>query len=257
MHIVAYYRVSTEKQARSGLGLEAQEQSEEAIEGVRKAKQTRSGLGLEAQEQAIEGFRRAHDGQIIKSFTEIESGKKNDRPEVAKALAHARRTGATVVIAKLDRLTRNARFLLGIVESGANVAFCELPQVPPGPLGKFFLTLMAAVAELEAGLISQRTKAALSVYKSRGGKLGASRENGRRLTPELRAQGRAKSAAIRHEKAIAHMSDLAVEIRELRDTGHVTLAQIAEYLHSEGHTTPRGKRWTAKQVQRVLERLEK
>ena len=159
-------------------------------------KQGKSGLGLEAQEDAIRQYASINKCQILRAFTEVESGKKSDRPELTKAFAHARRIGATVVIAKLDRLTRNTRFLLELIEAGADVAFCELPQIPPGPMGKFFLTLMAAVAELEAGLISQRTKAALKAYKARGGKLGAASDQaGRvlRIDPdgtEVRAQAR-------------------------------------------------------------------
>jgi DNA invertase Pin-like site-specific DNA recombinase len=218
-------------------------------------KQGKSGLGLEAQEEAIHKYATARGSKVLKSFTEVESGKKNDRPELSKALAHARRTGATVVIAKLDRLTRNTRFLLELIESGADVAFCELPELPTGPMGKFFLTMMVAVAELEVGLVSQRTKSALAAYKARGGKLGAAREGAARLTPELAARGRARSIEVRRAKATKAVADLAVEIRELRDTGHVTLAQIAEYLTAEGHTTPRGGSWTATAVKRVLDRL--
>ena len=142
------------------------------------------------------------------------------------------------------------------MESGADVAFCELPQIPPGPMGKFFLTLMAAVAELEVGLISQRTKAALAAYKARGGKLGAAREGAARLTAEMSAKGRLASIRSRRAAAVKRTADLAVEIRELREA-RATLGQIAEYLTAEGHTTPRGKAWTPTQVKRVLDRSPK
>ncbi len=238
--LIAYYRVSTDKQGDSG-------------------------LGLEAQVAAIESYRNMNNGVIRKSFTEIESGKQNDRPEVAKALAHGRRIGATVVIAKLDRLTRNARFLLELIESNADVAFCDLPHIPPGALGKFFLTQMAAIAELEAGMISARTKAALAAYKARGGKLGTHRKPGGRkkdgtpkkppakLTPELMARGRAASAANRSAAARKACLDLVPVIQALRTPG-ASLATIAAKLNAEGHTTRRGKLWTPTAVKRVLDR---
>ncbi len=232
---------------------------------VSTAKQGESGLGLEAQDAAIESYRRMHGGKIVKSFTEVESGKDNDRPEMAKALAHGRRVGATVVIAKLDRLTRNARFLLGIVESGADVAFCDLPQIPVGAMGKFFLTLMAAVAELEVGLVSQRTKAALAAYKARGGKLGTHRPPGgvkkdgtpklppRKLSAEAMAAGRARSVAVRTAAAREACLDLLPVIQALRTPG-TSLASIAAQLNADGHTTRRGKLWTPTAVKRVLDR---
>ncbi len=103
-------------------------------------------------------------------FQEVESGKRADRPQLAAALAACRTRRAVLVIAKLDRLARNARFLLSVVEGSgeAGVVFCDLPSVPAGPIGKFMVTQLAAVAELEAGLTSQRTKAALAVEGARG-----------------------------------------------------------------------------------------
>src|SRR5262249_37304044 len=112
--LVAYYRVST-------------------------AKQGASGLGLEAQEASVLAYAKANDVEVIAVYREVETGKRADRPELAKALAHAKRAKATVIFAKLDRLARNARFLLGIVESGAEVVFCDFPNIPPGPTGKFIL----------------------------------------------------------------------------------------------------------------------
>src|SRR5215475_946716 len=134
---------------------------------VSTQKQGASGLGIEAQRAAVTAFLNGGDWVLLQEYRETESGKSNDRPQLAKALAHCRMTGATLVVAKLDRLARNARFLLSVVEgSGAGgVVFCDLPSLPPGPVGKFMVTQMAAVAELEAGLTSQRTKAALSAAK--------------------------------------------------------------------------------------------
>jgi len=129
---IAYYRVSTQAQGRSG-------------------------LGLEAQREAVARHAATLGGQVVQEFTEVESGKRNDRPQLAAALAACRAQGAVLCIAKLDRLARNARFLLSVVEGAgeAGVAFCDLPQLPPGPAGRFMLTMFAAVAELEAGMISQ------------------------------------------------------------------------------------------------------
>ena len=158
--LIAYYRASTHKQGASG-------------------------LGLEGQQAAVAQYAQATGGTILAEYREVESGNRTNRPELVRALAHTKRSGAVLVIAKLDRLARNARFLLGIVESGVNVAFCDLPSIPEGPTGKFILTQMAAVAELEAGLISQRTKAALAAYKARGGKLGTPAN----LTAEAKARG--------------------------------------------------------------------
>ncbi len=146
---VAYYRVSTDRQGRSG-------------------------LGLDAQRAAVAKYVAGAGGVVAAEFEEVESGKRADRPQLAAALAACRARRAALVIAKLDRLARNARFLLHVVEGTgeAGVVFCDLPSVPPGPVGKFLLTQMAAVAELEAGLISQRTRAALAVAKARGTVLG-------------------------------------------------------------------------------------
>jgi DNA invertase Pin-like site-specific DNA recombinase len=100
-------------------------------------------------------------------YVETESGRKPQRPKLTAALAHAKAIGATVVIAKLDRLTRNVDVLRSLVASGAGLVFCDLPQIPDGAMGRFMLTQMASVAELEAGLISERTKAALRAARKR------------------------------------------------------------------------------------------
>src|SRR6195952_1635150 len=146
---VSYFRVSTDQQGKSGLGLEAQRQS-------------------------VAAYVAGQGGFVVADFQEVESGKVNSRPALALALAACRAHKATLVMANLDRLSRNVRFLLSIVEGTGDggVVFCDLPTVPAGPVGKFLLTQMAAVAELEAGLISQRTRAALAVAKGRGFRLG-------------------------------------------------------------------------------------
>src|SRR5215208_4664449 len=124
-------------------------------------RQGRSGLGLEAQREAVTTYLDGGRWELISEFVEVESGKRADRPKLAAALGMCRLHNATLVIAKLDRLSRNTQFLLNLVEGtgDAGVVFCDLPTIPTGPMGKFFSTQMVAVAELEAGLISQRSKA--------------------------------------------------------------------------------------------------
>ncbi|HEV2303811.1 MAG TPA: recombinase family protein [Stellaceae bacterium] len=216
--LVAYYRVSTDRQGRSG-------------------------LGIEAQKAAVAAYAAAAGGRVIHEFEEVESGRKNDRPELAAALAACRAKKAALVVAKLDRLARNARFLLSVAEGAgeAGVAFCDLPQLPPGPMGKFFLTLMAAVAELEAGLISQRTKAALAAARARGRKLG---------NPNLRSAG---AGAARKRQARAKAREVAPLIRAARKAGCETLTEIAQALTARGVRTPGGQEhWRAEQVRRVI-----
>jgi DNA invertase Pin-like site-specific DNA recombinase len=224
MRYVAYRRVSTDKQGKSGLGLQAQDAAILAHVGT---------------------------GDIVATYTEVESGKRSDRPELAKALAHARRIKATLVFAKLDRLARNARFLLGIVESNVSVVFCDFPTIPEGPTGKFILTQMAAVAELEAGLIAQRTKAALAAAKARGTLLGASRPGAWHLDHEASVMGAAMAAAVLKEKAREAYADILPWMQELRDSG-LSLQAIADRLNAEGHSTRRGVAWNKMQVGRVL-----
>src|SRR5258705_7082242 len=134
-------------------------------------KQGRSGLGLDAQREAVANYLNGGKWTLAKEYVETESGKRSDRPKLAAALAHAKAIGATLVFAKLDRLSRNVDLLRSLVASDADLVFCDLPHVPPGAMGRFLLTQIAAVAELEAGLISERTKAALAAA-ARGVKLG-------------------------------------------------------------------------------------
>ena len=121
-------------------------------------KQGRSGLGLEAQRTVVENYLNGGRWTLAAEYVEAESGKRSDRPKLAKALAHAKAIGATVVFAKLDRLTRNVDLLRSMVASDVDLVFRDLPHVPAGTMGRFLLTQMASVAELEAGLISERTR---------------------------------------------------------------------------------------------------
>ena len=219
---LAYYRVSTGKQGKSG-------------------------LGIEAQRQAVANYLNGGNWRIVGEFVEVESGRRSDRPELDKALAAARVRQVPLVVAKVDRLTRSVAFLSRLLEAGVDVRFADLPAIE-GATGKFLLQQMAAVAELEAGMISARTKAALAAAKRRGKKLGGDR--GARLTVKARAAGRAVLMARAQERA----SDLAATIKELQAAGCESLRAIAEGLEGRGIPAARGGKWSAVQVARLLDR---
>ncbi len=208
-----------------------------------------SGLGLEAQRAAIESYAQRNDSIVSRIYIEIESGRKADRPQLIAALAHARRSKATLAVAKLDRLSRNLAFLSALLDQKVDFVACDNPHV-----NKITLQILAAVAEAEADAISSRTKAALAAYKARGGKLGASRPECRNLTAEAQQRG-ARAAAVSIKKlAEEAYSDLIPILRELRGKG-LSQQAIAEELNKQGHTTRRGKNWNQVQVTRVLKRL--
>jgi DNA invertase Pin-like site-specific DNA recombinase len=221
---VSYLRVSTESQGRSG-------------------------LGLDAQRQAVAAHVAVAGGELVAEFQEVESGKRADRPQLAAALAACRTRRAVLVIAKLDRLARNARFLLSVVEGSgeAGVVFCDLPSVPAGPIGKFMVTQLAAVAELEAGLISQRTRAALAVAKARGVRLG--NPSPTPATPAMAAAAR----AARSRQVAARTADVLPVVRQIQAEGAISLREIARRLQAQGVRTASGKeRWSAAQVRRII-----
>jgi DNA invertase Pin-like site-specific DNA recombinase len=175
----------------------------------------------------------------------VESGKQADRPQLTAALAACRTRRAVLIIAKLDRLARNARFLLSVVEgSGAGgVVFCDLPSVPPGPVGKFLVTQMVAIAELEAGLISQRTRAALTAAKARGVRLGNPNP-----VPAMPAMAAAARQA-RSRQAAAQRADVLAVLRQVQAEGASSLRAIAAGHAAHGVRAPaRGERWSAAQV---------
>ena len=156
-------------------------------ERVSTARQGASGLGIEAQRQAIEGFAAGRNADLIARFTEVESGRNPDRPELQQALHLAKVTGATLVIAKLDRLSRNAAFLLTLRDSGVRFAAVDLPEANDLTVG-----IMALVAQAEREAISRRTKEALAVARSRGTPMAPPRSGGlgravRRSAPRSRA----------------------------------------------------------------------
>lgn len=252
--LVPYYRVSTKMQGESG-------------------------LGLDAQEITVDRYRESIGGAIVKTYPpEIETGtKKKHRPVLEDALRYCKRTGATLVVAKLDRLARNTRFLLGIVESGAKVVFCDLPNVTPDANGKFILTIMAGVAELEAGQTSERVKGSLAGFKANkrvplrlrklygenvppelveatAGKLGASLPQCRNLTPEARRRGSETMARQAREEAVRYNAHLTPRILAWKAEGK-SLRAIAAELNAEGSETRTGKPWSATAVMRTLDRV--
>jgi DNA invertase Pin-like site-specific DNA recombinase len=210
--------------------------------------QGESGLGLEAQRAAVEAYAQQHGAVVVGWYTEVESGKLAARPKLAQALAHARRSKATLVVAKLDRLARNVAFLSALMESKVPFLACDNPHA-----NRLTLHILAAVAEAEALAISQRTKAALAAYKARGGKLGAALPQCRNLTQEARLRGAHNSAASHAKAAAEAYADLLPEMKDLRDKGS-TLQTIADKLNKDGHTTRRGRPWNTVQVARVLDR---
>ena len=218
---------------------------------VSTARQGRSGLGLDAQRAAVAGYLNGGDWRIVGEFVEVESGRNSDRPELAKALACARLHRAALVVAKVDRLTRSLAFLSKLLEAGVDVRFCDLPQIE-GPTGRFMLQQMAAVAELEAGMIGDRTRKALAAAKARGVKLGGVRP-GVEMTAEIRASGTAAKVA----QARARAADYAPTLAALQAEGVTTLAGLAAALTERGIPTARGApKWSPMQVSRVLKSSE-
>jgi DNA invertase Pin-like site-specific DNA recombinase len=215
MKFVAYYRVSTDRQGMSGLGLDAQRAA------VAK-----------------------HIGQaeLVAEFTEVESGRKNDREQLALALSLAKRTKSILVIAKLDRLARNVHFISGLLESGVPFVCADMPEAD-----RTFLQMMAVFAELEARKISERTKAALAQIKAQGRKLGCP-------TPEL---GSAAGIAKLQAKADRYAERVGPVVREIiAKTGAKTMRDIAEVLQARGIETPRGGSvWHPSQVANLLKRI--
>ena len=201
-------------------------------------KQGRSGLGLEAQREAVATYLNGGKWTLVKEYVETESGKRTDRPKLAAALAHAKAIGATLVFAKLDRLSRNVDLLRSLVASDVDLVFCDLPHVPPGAMGRFLLTQMASVAELEAGLISERTKAALAAAKARGVKLG--NPNGARAL-KGKQTGNAEAVASIRLKAQGHAENLRAIIRRHQGPRDRERPQDCRRTQQPGH--PHAARW--------------
>lgn len=218
MRFVSYLRVSTERQGASGLGLEAQRAAIAAYTGGR--------------------------GELVAEFVEVESGKRSDRPELEKALAEAKRAGAVLVIAKLDRLARNVAFIATLIERKIEIAACDMPEA-----NRVFLHIMAAMAEHEAQAISDRTKAALAAAKARGQALGWSIPGRQDEQREAARKGAARNA----EKADTYAANVLPLIEALQGQG-LSLRGIAAELNARHVRTARGGDWHAATVRNVLAR---
>lgn len=224
---VAYYRVSTQKQGRSG-------------------------LGLEAQKSAVESFVIERGGRIVKEFTEVESGKVRQRPQLEEALSAARRHRATLIVGKLDRLSRKVLDLLQLLnDSRVPIRFADAPDAD-----ETMITVMAAFAQREADLISKRTKDALKAAKARGVKLGSHREGFWTTNRDVKRKaaletGRITAEAVRKNNAAQFHADVAPLIISLRSEG-MTLQGIKQYLADENIPARRGGEWSVSQIHNIL-----
>ena len=215
MRYVTYYRVST-------------------------AKQSRSGLGMEAQYQAVQDFLRCYGGEVIAEFIEVESGTRSDRPQFEAAVNHTLLSGATVLVAKLDRLARDLHIITGLQKMGVKFRLCDLPDVDP-----LTIHLLAAVAQHEAKMISARTKAALGAAKRRGVKLG---------NPNLDSvRNRDTSAArkCRQERVETWNERIVPIISQLEGQGITNGAVIARELNSRGLLTQQGCLFDRASISRI------
>nr|WP_281720934.1 recombinase family protein [Nitrosomonas nitrosa] len=219
---VAYYRVST-------------------------ARQGRSGLGLEAQREAVRSYLTFAGGRLMDEVTEVESGKRADRPELARAMAQCRLRNATLVVAKLDRLSRSVEFLAGLLNGGVPFVAADMPEA-----NHLTVHVMAAMAQHEREAIKERTKAALKRAKARGTKLGGNPEN--LMRRGVAKRGAKASEAVRKAKAATRAADLAEVIADLRKEGARTLRALAAGLDGREILAPRGGAWSATQVARVIRR---
>ena len=203
---VAYFRVSTDRQGKSG-------------------------LGLEAQREAVMNYLNGGNWQLVGEFTEVESGKRSDRPQLAAALAACKRHKAKLVIAKLDRLSRNLAFIAALMDSGVEFVAVDNPHA-----NKLTVHILAAVAQHEREMIAQRTKDALAAAKARGTVLGAVAHTAQR------------------EAADAFAANVRPIIEQIRASGVQSLRGVARALTARGIKTARGGTWTPVQVSDILRR---
>ena len=210
---------------------------------VSTQKQGYSGLGLEAQKEIIKNF--LHDKTPIAEFTEIESGRKTDRPKLKEALTQCRTTGATLIVAKLDRLARNVSFLSNLLESDVEIVFCDFPQA-----NKMVLHILDAISQYEAELTAQRTKAALQAKKARGAKLG----NPEHLMNKHK-QAIANSNKTNSEKAKKNPNNKrAVAFLKVMISQGKSLTEMTDILNSEGFVTAQGCKFVPATVRRLIKR---
>jgi DNA invertase Pin-like site-specific DNA recombinase len=212
---------------------------------VSTQRQGKSGLGLEAQREAVAGFLNGGKWSLVSEIVEVESGKRSDRPELAKALSLCRLHRAVLLVAKLDRLARNVAFISALMESGVKFVAVDLPQA-----NELTVHIMASMAEYEAKAISARTKAALAAAKARGTELGGLRWDITRVG----AKGRKAALKTRQENAAKYLADVLPVIQDKQRQGAASLRAIAEALNADGTPAPRGGEWSAVQVKRLLDR---
>jgi DNA invertase Pin-like site-specific DNA recombinase len=214
---ISYYRVSTQKQGLSG-------------------------LGLEAQQKAVSDYLNGRQWELLHEFVEIESGRRKDRPQLKSALEMCRRKKATLVIAKLDRLARNVAFVATLLESNIRFVCCDMPEAD-----STMLQIYSAIAEREAIRISERTKAALAAAKARGTRLGWAMP----LRLEEQSVAARLGAAVNREQARKFASNVLPLVASIKAAGVNTLAGIAEALNARGVATARGGQWHAATVKRL------
>lgn len=225
---VAYYRVSTKRQGESG-------------------------LGLEAQQNTVHGLADRYEGPVIAEFIEVETGKDTSRPKLAEAIRRAKLTNSTLVVAKLDRLARNAAFTMALQESRLPFICCDNEHANELTIG-----ILAVIAQHEAKQISERTKNALAVAKNRGTKLGSAREGHWEGREDRRRAGLEKATPLASEarsaKARDHYCDVLVpEIKRRREEGQ-TLEEITAWLNEQGFQTRRGNAFSVSTVWRLIDR---
>lgn len=221
---VAYYRVSTDRQGASG-------------------------LGLEAQRAAVDAYCRENRTDLVEQFTEIESGRVKVRPVLEAALERAQGAGATLLIARLDRLARNVAFIANLLESGVEFVACDVPSA-----NRLTLHVLAAVAEEEARAIAARTKAALAAARARGVLLGAANPACRNLPADAAHRGAIASRAVRRDRRDGALRRVASKLLTLRAQGFGS-KRMARELNADRRVTSTGGHWTESSVRRALERL--
>lgn len=219
MRFVAYYRVSTQKQGKSG-------------------------LGLEAQRKMVADFVALNHADLVAEYTEVESGKKADRPELVAAIRHADLVGGQLLVGKLDRLSRDLHFILSLQKSRVDFAVCDLPSCD-----SFTINIYGALAQREREMIASRTKAGLAAAKARGVKLGTNN-----LKPEMVHEASAKGVVTIKQNASDFASKVRPVIEAMQGQG-MSLRAIAGELESLGVKTARGGKWTPTAVKNVLGRI--
>jgi len=209
----------------------------------------RGGHDLDEQVRCVEDYAREVGGEVIKSYRDEETSKRPERPELRKALAYAKRKDAALIVATLRGLSRDVPFLKTLLDSGVDFVACDLPDANGDTI-----PILAALAEYDARVASERSRRALAAYRANGGKLGAARPEGRNLNAEARAKGARNGAKAVKAQADEAYRGLAPLMRQFRESGW-TLREIANWLNEAGHRTRRGQVWNAMQVSRVLKRF--